>query len=261
MFRRLIILTVLLSVLFITSSAKERYVYKARALLVAKASTVIEAETIERDGRIFKSISAVSKAKAFGKELVNLEFKSLNDAEDFAPIKNVECYLDKKHLRDPDKKNCRSVHFLENGEFLYLRYRKISTELISLSRDMPNVEEYNIQDVHQDFDPVRDRVYDLAAIALLVRFLELGPENPYRDLFVAVNKSIVKIRVSYISNLGNNKISIKLTPLRPGPDEFEEPFPHKIIYDTNIRVVTQIHQKLPLVGNTIIKLSKKDSSF
>ncbi len=241
--------------------AKERYVYKTRVLLVAKAKTIINVDDIQKNSKQLKSISSNSRVKLFGREIINLDFRSVNNTENFVPINNIECYQDKKHTQDPAKQNCRSVQFLERGEYLYLRHRQLQTELIPLDRSTIGVEEFNVLDAHPDFDPDNDVVYDLAAIALLMKYLDLGPENPAKELFVAVNKSIAKIEVSYVKNIGSNKISIKLTPLRPGPDEFEEPFPHKIVYDKSLRVVTEIHQDLPVVGNTVIRLSRKDSSF
>ncbi|MBT7768028.1 MAG: hypothetical protein HN730_12795 [Bdellovibrionales bacterium] len=242
-------------------SAKERYVYEARALVVAKATLVIDVEDVDLDGQKYKAITSNISVRLLGKKLIDLDFQSLNVADSFAPVKNIECYLEKKRLSNPADKNCRSVHFLENGEYLYLNHRQTSTNLIGLRRDMPNVEEYNVLDIHQDFDKQNDRVFDLASIALLVKYLHLSAENPNKDLFVAVNKSVVKVRISYVKDIGRNKIWIKITPLHPAPEFYKRPFPHKIVYDHKRKAVTQIHQKLPIVGNAVIKLSKKRSSF
>ena len=120
---------------------------------------------------------------------------------------------------------------------------------------------FDINEQQPDFDQNLDHLYDIASLALTIEQLNLSVENPERIFYLAVNKTIAMAKVQFVKNISKNEQWIKIIPLRPSIDEFDTPFPHKIIYDTHLRVVTEVHQKLPIVGNTVIKLNKKKSAF
>ena len=242
--------------------ATERYVYKARTLLTARATLVLDVERKEGIPEEFVFIKSTSKVYMLTKQIFNIHHRSINSAEDFTPRYSIECFMGPDGLNmDPLDKNCRSVHFKESGEFLYLRHHQNVTELFPISEDYPEVKLMDVRDQVPDFDPARDVVYDPGSIVLLVKQMELSPENPERLLYVSVNKTVVKVSVSFVKYLNEEDIELKVKPIYPSEDEFDVPFPHKIIYNSKIKAVTVIYQKAPVVGNVKIKLDLKRSSF
>lgn len=252
------ILTLLMSLLLTTPLfAKERYVYKASVLMALKAKLVIDVEqaVFKNENVIF--VKSNSNVEAFGKEVANLDYKSYNDTNTFEPKINIEC----EHSNKQTSKNCRAVKFLPQGQFLYKEFHNSKTVLEDFEYGNENVVLKDIADQQPTYNPNEHKIYDIASIALLVRYLNINRDNKNLELFVAVNESMAKVRVSYVQDIDASKMWIKLTPINPTPEEFKLPFPHKIIYDKKLKAVTEIHQLLPYVGNTVIKLDLKESSF
>ncbi len=256
MFNLLAILLLPISSLF--ASNKQIYVYETRVLLAAKATLKIEVENSIFNGAPVKFIRSNTHAYLFGKEIYNLDYMAYSKM-DLTPITNIECEIEKKD--DPDDKNCKQILFLEHQQFAYKKLHLKATQLPPMHENDQGVTIFDINEQQPDFDQNLDHLYDIASLALTIEQLNLSVENPERIFYLAVNKTIAMAKVQFVKNISKNEQWIKIIPLRPSIDEFDTPFPHKIIYDTHLRVVTEVHQKLPIVGNTVIKLNKKKSAF
>ncbi len=245
--------------LFFTFSlfANERYVYKASVLMALKARLVIDVDKAEFNNATVLRIRSNSTVNAFGKEVANLDYIGFNDVSTFEPKLNIEC----EHSEKQSAKNCRSVKFLPQGQFLYKNYHNDKTVIEDIEYGGENVVLKDIVDQQPTYNPNEHKIYDLASIALLIKYLDINKDHKNLELFVAVNESIAKVQVSYVQELGDNKMWIKLTPINPPPEDFKIAFPYKIIYDRNLKAVTEIHQRLPYVGDVEITLDVKASKF
>lgn len=237
--------------------ANEHYVYRASVLMALNATLVIDVDKADFNNKTFLHIKSNSNVRAFGKEVVNLDYIGFNDVTTFEPKINIECEHSSKQTRN----NCRSVKFLPLGQFLYKEYHNDKTELEDLIYGSENVVLKDIINQQPTYDPNRDKIYDLSSIALLIKYLDLNKDHRDLELFVAVNQSMAKVKVSYVQDLGENKMWIKLTPINPPPQDFKISFPYKIIYDKKLKAVTEIHQMLPYVGDVSISLDIKASKL
>lgn len=256
MIKYLLLLTLPISSLF--AAGKKTYLYETRVLLAAKASLKIEVQDTVYKGRPVKFIRSNSFAYLFGKEIYNLDYMAYSK-KDLTPITNIECEIQKN--LPATERNCKQIQFLEHQQFVYKRLRLAKTSLPELTMNDSEAQLFDITEQQPDFDQSRDRIYDLASLALTVEHLNLTKQNPSKIFYIAVNKTIGKVQVSLVKNISRNLQWIKITPIRPSAAEFDTPFPHKIIYDTKLKVVTEVHQKAPVVGNIVIKLNKRKSSF
>lgn len=256
MIKYLLLLCIPVTSLF--AAGKKTYVYETRVLLAAKASLKIEIQDSVYKGEPVKFIRSNTFAYLFGKQIYNLDYMAYS-RNNLAPITNIECEI-KKHL-GPTEKNCKQIHFLDHQQFVYKKLRLTKTALPELIENDSEAQRFDINDQQADFDQARDQLYDLASIALSVERLNLTKQDPERIFYIAVNKSIGKVKVSLVKNISRTLQWIKLTPIHPSVAEFDTPFPHKIVYDTKLKVVTEVHQKAPVVGNIVIKLNKRKSSF
>lgn len=252
-----LLVSIIASLLSSSLFANEHYVYKASVLMALKATLVIDIEKAEFDNESVLRINSRSKVHAFGKEVVDLDYIGLNDVTTFEPKLNIEC----EHSTKQTKNNCRSVKFLPQGQFLYKQYHNDKTVLEDLVYGGENVVLKDIIEQQPSYNPNIDKVYDFSSIVLLIKYLDLSKDHPFIDLYVAVNESIAKVRVSYVQELAGNKSWIKLTPINPAPEDFKIAFPYKIIYDRKLKAVSEIHQKLPYVGDVTIALDTKASRF
>lgn len=253
-----LIFTLLISSLFSNSlMASDRYVYKASVLMALRAKLIIDVEQSVFKNETVVFVKSNSNVEAFGKEVANLDYMSYNDATTFEPKINIEC----EHSKNQSSKNCRAVKFLPQGQFLYKHFHNSKTVLQDFEYGNENVVLKDIADQQPTYNPNEHKIYDIASIALLVKYLNISKDNLSIELFVAVNESMAKVRVSYVQDIDANKMWIKLTPINPPPEEFKMPFPHKIIYDKKLKAVTEIHQILPYVGDTVVKLDLKESRF
>jgi hypothetical protein len=251
-------LITLITLIILTSTGHaEHYEYKARVLLALSARLTFDVKKVEYQGTPAISVRSKTKVHALGANVVNMDYEGINDAKTFSPFINIEC----EHSKKRSSKNCRSVKFLPYGDFLYKRFASNKTELKDFALGDEFVTQKNIIDQLPEFNPNEDLIYDVAALALLVKYLDIAPKKKSIDLHVAINESMAKINVSHVKELPGNQMWIKLTPVIPAPHEFKMSFPHKIIYDRNLKAVTEIHQKLPIVGNTVVRLDRKASRF
>jgi hypothetical protein len=247
-----------MSVLFLNPiQAKEHYVYKASILAVLNAKLVIDVEKVIFNNEPMLQVKSNSNIHFLGNEIVNMDYLAFNDLTTFEPKINIEC----EHSKKSSQNNCRSVKFIPQGQFLYKESHNVNTVLEDLEFGGVNVALLNIIDQQPTYNSNEDKVYDIASIVLLIKYLEINKDHRDLDLFIAVNKQITKTRVSYVQDIDENLLWIKLTPINPGPDDFKGEFPHKIIYDRRLKTVTEIHKKLPYVGDVVIKLDVKASKF
>lgn len=237
---------------------KKTYVYETRVLLAAKASLKIEVQDSTYKGMPVKYVRSNTFAYLFGKQIYNLDYMAYTK-QDLTPITNIECEIKKRP--DPTRKNCRQIKFLEHQQFLYKQIALRKTSLPELHENDSEAQLYDISDQQPDFDQARDQLYDIAALALTVEHLNLSRSNRERTFYLAVNKEIAKAKVVWVKNINSHLQWLKIIPIKPSIEEFDTPFPHKIVYDTRLKVVTEVHQKAPVVGNIVVKLNKRKSSF
>lgn len=238
-------------------SAKEHYVYRASIFKVLNAKLIIDVNDEVIDNIPVLRVTSNSTVRFLGNEIVNLDYVALNDITTFEPKINLEC----EHSDKQSEKNCRSVKFLPQGQFLYREFHNQKTVLEDLVYGSADVELLNIIDQQPSYNPNENKIYDIGSIVLLVKYLEINKDHRDQELFVAVNHQIAKIRMSYVEDIDNNLMWIKMIPIKPAPEDFKGEFPHKIIYDRRLKTVTEIHKKLPIVGDLVIKLDKKASGL
>ena len=246
----MIIKILLLSFLLCSSAiADENYLYKATILGTLNAKLNINvSEGLFNNQKALK-ITSNTTVRFLGNEVVNIDYLAFNNPSNFEPLLNIECNHDKKDSGN----NCKAIKFIPDGIFLYKQLHQDKTQLIDINIDQKDVETNHVVDQQPTFNPAIDKVFDIGSIILLVKYLKLDQNNPEQDLFVAINRQIALIKVSYVKDISPDETWIKLTPINPGPDEVGE-FPHKIIYNKKIGAVTEVHKKIPVVGNLIVKL-------
>lgn len=250
----------ILSLLAFSLQAREHYVYKASIFKIINAKLTIDVDQAVYDNSPVLMIKSNSYAHFLGSEVTNIDYIAYNDINTFEPKLNVECEHAKKQNSD-QKNNCRAVKALPLGQFLYRAFHSDKTPLEDLDYGMQNVTLENVNAQQPTFNPNTDKVFDIASIVLLVKYLNLNKDHREQELFVAVNRTITKIKATYVQDIDANKMWIKLDPLWPGPENYKTDFPHKIIFDRRLKAVTEVHKKLQVVGDIVISLDKKASSF
>jgi hypothetical protein len=237
--------------------AKEHYVYKASIFKVLNAKLIIDVEDGTYNNVPVVNIKSNSNIHFLGNEIVNLDYLAHNDVKTFEPQLNIEC----EHSKKQGDQNCRSVKFLPQGQFLYKESHNDITKLEDIESGSLNVTLMDIITQQPTYNPNEHKIYDIASIVLLIKYLDISKDHRDIDLFIAINKQMMKVRISYVQDIDENQMWIKLIPLNPGPEEFKGEFPHKIVFDKRLKTVTEIHKKLPYVGDVVIKLDKKASRF
>ncbi len=238
--------------IFLLSSnvlADEHYLYKASILGTLNAKINISVSDDFFNNEKVLKISSNTTVRFLGNEVINIDYLALNNPLNFEPLLNIECNQDKKDSGN----NCKAIKFLPDGIFLYNQLHQDKTKLIDFGTETTGVELNHIIDQQPTFDSSKDKVFDIGSIILLVKYLKLDKNHPEQDLFVAINHQIALIKVSYVKDISPDEMWIKLAPINPGPDQVGE-FPHKIIYNKKISAVTEVHKKIPIVGNLIVKL-------
>lgn len=231
--------------------ADESYTYRATILGTLNAKININVgEGIYNNQKAIK-ITSNTNVRFLGKEVINIDYLAFNNPQNFEPLLNIECNQDKKD----NGNNCKAIKFLSDGIFLYKQLHQDKTNLVEINQDTPEVETNHIVDQQPTFNPAIDKVFDIGSIILLVKYLKLDPKNPEQDIYVAINRQIALIKVSYVKDISPDEMWIKLTPINPGPEEVGE-FPHKIIYNRKIGAVTEVHKKIAIVGNLVVKLDR-----
>jgi hypothetical protein len=229
--------------------ADVNYLYKASILGTLNAKININVSEGMYNNQKALKITSNTNVRFLGNEVINIDYLAYNNPQNFAPLLNIECNQDKKD----NGNNCKAIKFLSDGIFLYQQLHQDKTNLIELSENTPGIETNHIIDQQPTFNPAIDKVFDIGSIILFVKYLNINQKNPEQDLFVAINHQIALIKVSYVKDITPDEMWIKLTPINPGPDDVGE-FPHKIIYNRKIGAVTEVHKKIPIVGNLIVKL-------
>lgn len=231
--------------------ADENYTYRATILGTLNAKININvSESIYNNQKAIK-ITSNTNVRFLGKEVINIDYLAFNNPQNFEPLLNIECNQDKKD----NGNNCKAIKFLADGIFLYKQLHQDKTNLVEINQGTPEVETNHIVDQQPTFNPAIDKVFDIGSIILLVKYLKLDPKNPEQDIYVAINRQIALIKVSYVKDISADEMWIKLTPINPGPEEVGE-FPHKIIYNRKIGAVTEVHKKIAIVGNLVVKLDR-----
>jgi len=249
---------IVLSFLVTTSLfANEHYVYKVSILKVFRAKIIIDVEPRTFNNLPALSVKSNSQIRFMGKEIANLDYLAFNDAITFEPQINIEC----EHSENQSTKNCRSVKFLQEGQFLYKNSHNNRTVLEDLKFGEPEVVLEEVLAQQPTYNPNEHKIFDIASIVLLIKYLDINKDHRDLDLFIAVNRQMTKVKISYVQDIDANKMWIKMTPIWPGPEEYKGDFPHKIIYDRRIKTVTEVHKKLPYIGDVVIRLDEKLSSI
>ncbi len=165
-------------------------------------------------------------------------------------ILNVKCNWKSKR----SKSECVRVKFNGNGTFYYYHHKssdlslnedfikRSSTQLLKISDIQPGIEADAI-------------IYDASSLIPLTPYLDLDRKSD-RSMIIYTNykQKISKSKVWIESERGDIQ-TIRVTPIYPTADTFKTLI-IKIFYNKKTRLVESFIQKIPVLGNITVVLTK-----
>ncbi len=254
-----LILSVLLG-LFITSNllADIKYVYKARKFMVGKAKMIYQMKEGFYQGEPVSYISAYAVGTAFGSKVNELDFKSINNLEEYYPLTNSFCEHPKAVLQTH---KCMNSQFLDDGNIFFRRYDAKNAELEEFTSETSSIEKTGPYADYPDFDPEYDRLYDFASMLLLTPHLSFTNEEPAHIFFIAYNDAIRRVELRLKRTLSRSLMEVSINLLEGSPKDFNNNMPYKILINTDENLITKIYGRHPKYGSYVAKLDRKASQF